>query len=83
MKILPPFRVYYPRREGVFMSDLDPFRELPEGFAMALAQDPAALDAFGRLTAGEKARYVDRAHHAATRQEMRALVDQLRHSGTH
>lgn len=63
------------------MSDFDPFRDLPEGFAMALAQDPAAMSAFGALSAGERARYVDRAHHVHSRGEMRALVHGIGHPG--
>lgn len=63
------------------MSDFDPLRELPEGFAMALAQDPAAMNAFGKLSAGEKARWVEQAHQVHSRAEMRALVDHLGHSG--
>lgn len=64
------------------MSDFDPFRELPEGFAMALAQDPAAMDAFGRLPHSEKAHYVDRSHQVSSREEMRALVSELDHKRT-
>lgn len=59
------------------MSHFDSFTELPEGFAMALAQDPAALDAFGRLSPEEKAGYVSRSHQVGSRSEMRALVSEL------
>lgn len=59
------------------MSVFDPTAQLPEGFAMALAQDPAALDAFGRLPGQEKAHYVERAHQASTPAEMRALLAEL------
>lgn len=64
------------------MSHFDPENHLPEGFAMALAQDPAALDAFGRLPGQEKAHYVDRAHQVSSKAEMRALVSELGDSYT-
>ena len=64
------------------MTGFDPFAELPEGFAMALAQDPAALDAFGRLPKDEKAHYVTRSHQVSSRDEMRALVSELDHKRT-
>ncbi len=59
------------------MVHYDPMSQLPEGFAMALAQNPAALDAFGRLPGQEKAHYVDRAHQISSREEMRSLVSEL------
>lgn len=59
------------------MPRFDPLRELPEGFAMALAQDPAAMDAFGRLPGSEKAHYVTRAHQVSSRAEMLSLVSEL------
>ena len=59
------------------MSHFDFMEQLPEGLAMALAQDPAALDAFGRLPGQEKSHYVDRAHQVSSKAEMRALVAEL------
>lgn len=61
------------------MSQFEPMSQLPEGFAMALAlaQDPAALDAFGRLPGQEKSHYLDRAHQVSSKAEMRALVAEL------
>jgi len=59
------------------MSRLDPIRDLPEGFAMALAQNPAAMDAFGRLPGSEKAHYVERARNTASKADMQALTDEL------
>lgn len=63
-------------------SHFDPEGSLPEGFAMALSQDPAALDAFGRLPGQEKAHYVERAHQVSSKAEMRALVSELGDSYT-
>lgn len=59
------------------MLQFEPMSQLPEGFAMALAQDPAALDAFGRLPGQEKSHYLDRAHQVSSKAEMRALVAEL------
>lgn len=61
------------------MTHFDPISQLPEGFAMAmaLARDPAALDAFGRLPGQKKAHYIDRAHHVSSKAEMRALISEL------
>lgn len=59
------------------MSHFDPISSLPEGVAMALAQSPNAMDAFGRLPGQEKAHYVERAHHVSSRAEMISLVAEL------
>lgn len=59
------------------MPHSDPLSSLPEGFAMALAQDPNAMDAFGRLPNQEKAHYVERAHQVSSKTEMRSLVSEL------
>lgn len=63
-------------------SHFDLESSLPEGFAMALAQNPAALDAFGRLPGQEKAHYVERAHQVSSKAEMRTLVSELGDSYT-
>lgn len=59
------------------MPQFEPENQLPEGFAMALAQDPSAMDAFGRLSGQEKSHYADRAHQVSSKAEMRALVAEL------
>ena len=68
------------------MSYSDIGNQLPEGFAMAmamaLAQDPTALDAFGRLPGQEKSHYVERAHQASSKAEMQALISELGNSHT-
>ena len=56
--------------------------DLPEGFAMALAQDPAAYDAFGRLPYSGKTHYIQRAHQVSSKAEMRALLSELDHTYT-
>ena len=64
------------------MSHLDSISELPEGFSMALAQNPVALDTFGRLPGQEKSHYVERAHQVSSKAEMQALVSELGNSHT-
>lgn len=64
------------------MSHFDFENLLPEGFAMALAQDPGALDAFGQLPGQEKSHYVERAHHVSSKTEMQALISELGNSHT-
>lgn len=63
------------------MSDHDLKGALPEGLAMAMAQNPGALDAFGALSRQEKAHYIERAHHVSSKAEMQALLSEL--GGTH
>ena len=55
----------------------NPLLELPEGFATALAQDPAAYDAFGRLPQSDRTHYVTRAYQVSSKAEMQALVSEL------
>ena len=64
------------------MSEPESFQALPEGFAMALAQIPEALNTFGHMGPGERAKYVERAHQVSSREEMRALVSELDHMRT-
>ena len=59
------------------MSHFDFMKQFPEGFAMALAQDPEALNAFGQLPGQEKVHYLDRAHQVSSKAEMRALLSEL------
>ncbi len=53
------------------------YSELPVGFAMALAQNPAAMDQFSRLTDAQKNALIDRAHTARSRREMHNLVAEI------
>lgn len=64
------------------MSHFDFTDPLPEGFSMALAQNPEALNTFGQLPGQEKSHYVDRAHQASSKAEMQALVSELGHFHT-
>lgn len=64
------------------MSQFDSMSQLPEGFAMALAQDLTAMNTFGRLSGQEKSHYVDRAHQVSSKAEMQALIAEFGDSHT-
>ena len=51
------------------------FSELPEGLAMAFAQDTSALSRFTNLSLAEQDDIIRRAKSVSTRDEMRRLVD--------
>lgn len=51
--------------------------ELPLGMAMSIAENPAALSAFCRLTDKERAETIARARAVKTREEMTAIVNSL------
>ncbi len=53
------------------------YTDLPVGFAMALAQNRAALEKFGAMTDPQKQQLVDRAHTARSRREMHQIVADL------
>ena len=55
------------------------YSELPVGFAMALAQNRAALEKFGAMSDTQKQQLVDRARTARSRREMHDLVASLAH----
>lgn len=50
---------------------------LPLGFGMALAQNTQAMECFSHMAAGEQAKYVEKAHHVHSKQEMSALVNSI------
>lgn len=56
---------------------MDPVRELPMGFGMALLQNERAARAFDALSPDRQAALIQRTHSVASRAEMRALVDSL------
>lgn len=51
------------------------FSELPEGLAMAFAQDTSALSRFTNLSLAEQDDIIRRAKSVSTRDEMRRLVE--------
>ena len=53
------------------------FGKLPIGFAMALAQNEAAMQAFEAMTETQKQAVLHRAHAVGSKREMQQLVYQL------
>lgn len=68
-------------RRAFFVIQYDPMSQLPVGFARTLAQNPAALDNFGRLPGQEKTHYVEGGHHSRSRAESRSLISELGYPG--
>lgn len=56
---------------------MDPLKELPLGFGMALMQNEGALLRFNELSDTEKKRLLERTHNVSSKAEMRALVDSI------
>lgn len=50
---------------------------IPLGFAMALAQNPEALERFALLSKEEKKSLTERAKHADSKEEMQQIVDSI------
>ena len=57
--------------------DSTDYGKLPIGFAMALAQNQAALEIFGTMPKEEKQIILDRAHGVRSEEEMHQLVSGL------
>ncbi len=53
------------------------YTDLPVGFAMALAQNRAALEKFGTMADAQKQQLIDRAHTARSRREMHQIVAEI------
>ncbi len=60
----------------------DPYEELPEGLAMAFAQDTDALVRFTNLTTEAQDEIIRRARNVKTRSEMRRLVSSIENGPT-
>ena len=50
------------------------FQQVPIGFAMALAQNPAAMEAYAALSREAQSDILTRAHSARSEAEMRRIV---------
>ena len=50
------------------------FAKLPIGFAMALAQNSAAMQRFGTMSEQERSTVLNRAHNARSEAEMEQIV---------
>ncbi len=54
--------------------------ELPLGLAMAMAQNPQAMERFASLTPLQKKQLISNAHNAHSKGEMQSLVESLNDS---
>ena len=59
------------------MSEINPMRDLPMGFGMALAQNPEAMARFSALSPEAKKRVVDGTHAIQSKREMAAYVNRV------
>ena len=50
---------------------------MPLGFSMALAQNPAAMDAFSALGGDQRRQVLEKSRRIRSREEMRSYVDSL------
>ena len=57
------------------------FAKLPIGFAMALAQNTAALERFGRMGEPERKAWVDQARSARSESQMQQIVSGIADTG--
>lgn len=56
-------------------------QEIPAGFAMALARNETAVNAYAMMTPEAKRAILSKAHHALTRQEMQQIVADIAAEG--
>ena len=56
---------------------MDPTKELPLGFGMALAQNESALRAFGALSHHRQQSIISKASHIHSKQDMVRRVDSI------
>lgn len=56
---------------------MDPFRDLPLGFGMALVQNEKALLRFGKMSDMEQQRILDHTHGIESKEEMKAFIDSI------
>ena len=60
-----------------WMNEINPMRDLPMGFGMALARNPEAMNRFAMLSPEEQSRIVDGTHNVYSKQEMVAYVNKI------
>lgn len=59
------------------MNEINPLRDLPMGFGMALAQNPEAMNRFAMLSSEEQRQVVNGTHAVRSKQEMQAYVNKI------
>lgn len=60
---------------------MDPMRDLPMGFGMALLQNQQATQAFYALSPAQRQAVIDRTHAVSSKSEMQSLVSSLTQPG--
>ena len=56
---------------------MDPLKDLPLGFGMALVQNEKALLRFGEMSEAQKRQILERVHNVSSKTEMQAFVDSI------
>ena len=56
---------------------MDPMKELPMGFGMALAQNQEALEHFAAMTEQQRQELIEKTHSVQSKEEMQAMVTRL------
>lgn len=59
------------------MNEINPMRDLPMGFGMALARNPEAMNRFAMLSPEEQTQIVNGTHNVHSKQEMQAYVNKI------
>lgn len=59
------------------MNEINPMRDLPMGFGMALAQNPEAMNRFAMLSPEEQHQLINGTHAVRSKQEMQAYVNKI------
>ena len=60
---------------------MDPLKELPLGFGMALVQNTAALERFGAMSPEQQQQIVAKTHNINSKSEMKAFVSSIDFEG--
>ena len=56
---------------------MDPLRDLPMGFGMALVQNQSAMETFSSMTPEQQQEIISQTHSVQSKEEMQSLVDSI------
>ncbi|QNL45923.1 hypothetical protein H8790_07280 [Oscillibacter hominis] len=56
---------------------MDPMRDLPMGFGMALVKNQSAMETFSSMTPEQQQEIISRTHSVQSKEEMQSLVDSI------
>ncbi|MBU5626945.1 hypothetical protein KQI82_08495 [Oscillibacter sp. MSJ-2] len=56
---------------------MDPLRDLPMGFGMALVQNQSAMEAFSSMTPEQQQAIISQTHRVHSKEEMQTLVESI------